>query len=193
MRKYKWPKLNLRIGIELAGFPDFSEDKRTDTRLTISQSLPKLMSWIAGVDAEVLATAQRESAAFGDLLLLDCEEGYGRGRSRGPNDSKVVGGCILFKPLLIVSGAPPPNLKLLSSHWPHEKKPLHIFCRSLGEESSCCAQNFCASNGAAQALHEGKDSSSLINSGCSFSLCANRWSGILCEEGLEAVCFNQPL
>ena len=53
------------------------------------------MSCIAGVDAEVLATAQRESDAFGDLLLLDCEEGYGRGRVQMfamRIGSKVVGG-----------------------------------------------------------------------------------------------------
>ena len=78
------------------------------------------MSCIAGVDAEVLATAQRESDAFGDLLLLDCEEGYGRGRVQMfamRIGSKVVGGIWVkhILSVILILGATLPNLKLLSS------------------------------------------------------------------------------
>lgn len=128
----KWGSINNRSTpknrIEMACFPGFSEDKRTvwlhrADRFTlefISQSKPKLMSCIAGVDAEVLATAQRESDAFGDLLLLDCEEGYGRGRVQMfamRIGSKVVGGIWVkhILSVILILEATLPNLKLLSS------------------------------------------------------------------------------
>jgi len=34
-----------------------------------------------GLDEETYAALQRESARFGDLLMLDCQEGYGEGAS----------------------------------------------------------------------------------------------------------------